>query len=915
MGTIRSNIGLASGINTGQLVDQLITLQRAPIVRLENRVSGFQSTDAAIKSLDAALLSISAAAKGLGNESNFNSFNVSNSDETQLFVETNNNASLGTFQFQTIRSAINHKSLSKGFVDANNQAIGSGTLSLSKGGRLDEPTFLDALNGAAGSRRGKIQITDRAGQTAQIDLTNAITLDEVVSAINSNRNVSVRVDVAEDHLAIIDESGGSAGDLEVKDLAGGFLANDLKIAGTSNTGEIVGGTIFSIVGSFRLDQIDDGNGLRRLNGAPDISITLTDDSVLDVNLDAAVTLNDVVNLINDHADNNGKLLAEFQNGRFQLTDLSGGGGTSGFTITDDNNSSVIRSLGLETVASNGQIVGSQVAAGLNSVLLRNLNGGKGIDTLGQVSLTDRTGQTALIDFTGVQSLGEVLHRIDTAKTSTGNRLSLRARVNGAGTGLEISDTSAGTGNLVVADVGTSTLAGQLGIEFNAASSSLDSGSLQLRYVNEATSLDGLTKSGTPISTGDILITDSGGNSATVSITGAVKNVGDAILRINTASGVAVRAELNSTGDGFVLIDEAGGPGTLSVEDLDANAAKDLKLTGVSVIGSDGKQRLDSRFRIVIDVSQGETLNDLVNQINGVTGFATASTFDDRSPFSPSHLVLRSNESGRQGRFVVEDLGLNLGLNTLESGQDALLQIGNSDGTALLVTSSNDRFENAVTGLDVTVLEPGSSPAEVTVVRDDKKVRDTITTFVDGLNEFFGQVDDQTGFDTETKVSGILQGNGAVLRAEDRLNRLISTNTGGSGKIRSLFDLGIRILKNGKLSINNNRLDKLITEDPEAVSDFFLNKKNGFSKIAEESLKQLTNTETGSLALEQQSIQKSVKSLSERITLLEVLLQGKRDRLLIQFAQMEQTLSSLQSQQQALPGISSLSITPAGRGIL
>jgi len=119
--------------------------------------------------------------------------------------------------------------------------------------------------------------------------------------------------------------------------------------------------------------------------------------------------------------------------------------------------------------------------------------------------------------------------------------------------------------LVIQDVGTSTLAAQLGIAIDEAQDSVDSGRLNLRYVNESTSLENYAPDGGGIGEGTIRIVDSAGNDAFIQITDSVKNIGDVIQRINIASGISVHAELNETGDGFVLIDEAGGSEALRVE--------------------------------------------------------------------------------------------------------------------------------------------------------------------------------------------------------------------------------------------------------------------------------------------------------------------------------------------------------------
>ena len=906
MSAIRSGVGLVSGINSAQVIDALITLQRAPILRLEGRVVGLQTTSSALKSLEATLLSITTSIQQIGLESTFTSFETQNSDSAQISVRSNSEATPGTYHFQAVREASTQSQLSRGYANADQQTIGTGTLVIATGGQLHQPTLLDALNSGNGIGRGKIQITDRSGVTAEIDLSDAHTVDDVLDAINGNADLSVTATTHGDHLVITDTSGATTSDLIVADLNNGHAAEDLGIAGSVSADTLTGTSVYEATDGFTLGQINDGNGLRRFKGAPDIRITLTDDSTFEVNLDDAVTLADVVNTINDHEDNAGKLSAALVNGRLELTDLTGGGGSSAFTVEDINSSSVVRQLGLNVAAVGSTISGQRLVAGLNSVLLRNLRGGQGIDQLGQISLTDRAGVSTTIDLTGAESLDEVINAINAAENG-GTKLQITARVNETGTGIEIEDTSgASASNLIIADVAGSTLAQQLGIEVDAAQNSIDSGRLDFRYVNEATSVSNYAPDGNAIEPGSIRIVDSAGNSAVIEISEAVKNIGDVIQRINATSGISVTAALNDTGDGLVLIDEAGGSGVLTVEEVDGNTAGDLRLLGDAVLGTDGKYRINSRFAAVIDVEADDTLDSLVQKINDAAGFVNASVFDDGSAFNSSRLSLTSTTAGSAGRLVIDDGGLGLDLSVLTEGEDALLRVGPNLETAFLIASSSNTFEDAASGIDVTVRQSSTKTAEVTVSRDHDAVENALESFVDNYNTFISTADNLTSYDVETNTRGVLQGLGIVLRVRNRLDSLMTRQFfGDSETYQSLVDMGIRIGEGGKLEFDKNRLTDALNENPQAVADFFQTEEEGFVDRAEAVVDSLTDPFTGTFILEENALNDSIQSLTARIEQLDQILEGRRERLIREFSNMETILSELSSQQQALFGLSTI----------
>ena len=166
---------------------------------------------------------------------------------------------------------------------------------------------------------------------------------------------------------------------------------------------------------------------------------------------------------NDNDDNGGKLTAALSNGRLVLTDNAGGGGT--LAVTDLNGANATEALGLDNAAVGNTLTGDRLLAGIGSKLTRNLNGGRGITTPGSITVTDRSGLTATLDFSSAESLDEILTAINGAvDDTTSEKLSLTARYSSTGTGIEVVDTSGATAsNLVIADVGGGSVAADLGL--------------------------------------------------------------------------------------------------------------------------------------------------------------------------------------------------------------------------------------------------------------------------------------------------------------------------------------------------------------------------------------------------------------------------------------------------------------------
>src|SRR5580704_6186802 len=458
---ITSSVGPTSGINYQNLITALETSQQQQVTDLQNQISTVQAQQTGYQTLEANLAPVTTAIQSLALPTTFQNFQVQLSDPTQLSVTAGNNAAPGSYQFQALQLASSQTDLSQGFVNSTSQTIGTGTLTIAAGGGLESPTLLSALNGNAGVHAGSIRITDAAGHTTTVDLSNAYTVNDVINAINNNGVAQVQASTSGGHLVITDQSGGS-GTLAVANVSGDQTATNLGIAQSTTSGAITGQNVYQTTTNTLLSQINDGNGLNTTPGAPSLQITLSDGTQLQVNLTGAETVGDVLNDINNATGNGGKLVASLSNGGIQLADTSGGTGT--LSVSDVNQSSVVEELGLNVAANGNTISGTSLLAGINSVLLRNLNGGQGITQTGQIQLQDRTGLTATVDLTGAQSLDQVINAINSATTTGGQKLNLTASVDPTGDGIQVTDTSGSTAdNLVIQDTGGSTLATQLGI--------------------------------------------------------------------------------------------------------------------------------------------------------------------------------------------------------------------------------------------------------------------------------------------------------------------------------------------------------------------------------------------------------------------------------------------------------------------
>jgi flagellar hook-associated protein 2 len=754
MGQITSSVGLISGIDTAAIIEQLVALESRPKTQIEQRNSVLEAQQTAYQTVNAQLLALRSAGSRLVADDAFEATTATSSDETIAEVSSGVGAAVGNYALSVKQLVGSQQTISRGFVDSDATFLApeGATLTFNRGeARLDRQTLLSELNGGQGVQRGYVRVTDRSGATTVIDLTTAVTLDDVTDAFNRATAVNVIAEVTGDGLTLTDATGQAASDLIVQDVGtagpNGGTAESLGLVASSSTGTIVGSNINTISEETYLSSLNDGNGLRALTGQPDLNITVAGGGSYDLNLSNAVTLEDLFDTIDTATGGDVTATINPDGTGLLLTDNTGGG--AGFAVTALNDSRAGLDLGILGSDDNadGEIVGGRALARLNSKLLRNLNGGEGLVAFGGgafVTVEPTTNLADLFQGAGLSTTGtgqadlEITPRdgsgpftvnfdnlttvqdlIDEVDSDTGGAVTLAIE----GNTLVATDNTGGTGELILQDVNGSTAVTELGLSVAAEVASVTGNDLD----PDGPVLDATT----------FTVTNSAGGGGTVDLAGA-ESIQDVIDAINDA-GVGVRASLNFAGTGFALTDTAGGVDPLIVED-DAGGvlATQLGLAGTFEDGQIDSGPLDyqyvhegsridnlgiarGRFTIrdsdgrssTVDLTQGneQTIADVLSEINS-RGLAINARVNDTG----DGLILEDTGSGAVGISVGEDgsttardLGL---LGDFEAGQ-------NVDGTfqrTIDVTATDtlaslaQKITDADVGVSAAVINDGSPGA-------------------------------------------------------------------------------------------------------------------------------------------------------------------------------------------------------------
>ena len=687
-----------------------------------------------------------------------------------------NSGGSGNLQVEEVGSGLTANDLGlSGINVAADEAVGQDLLGLYDGlalAKLNDGSGVDLLAGAA-----DLDVSFRDGTSLQVDIsslgspaqqataaTNAAAgLDAIVEltaakagAALNGVTISFVDDVAVtkgNETVVYDDSDPDNKTLTIHIDAGQTDANDVVSA-------INGDAIAGVVFSAGLATGSTGAGI----------ISTSDSGVTSGGADAvqaseAATLGDILQRLNEADPARLQAQISAAGDRIELIDLTvDSGGT--FAVTSLPGSEAAEDLGLTGAAVGGLLTSRRLQGGLKSPLLSSLQGGSGFGGLGQLDLTDRSGASATVDLSPAQTLDDVIAAINNAG------IGITAAVNKSRNGLQLNDTTGATANNLIVANGADglTTADKLNLTFDAAATSVDSGSFDLQTVNRRTRLDEYNGG---INDGTFLITDSAGAIATINTAGTdIETIGDVIDAINNST-VNVEARINDRGDGIVVIDNASGSGTFEVRDLGTGtAAADLRIAGLGAsvqVGGQTELAIVGSSGYTVDIDSDDTLQDLVTKINDLNAGASASIFSAGSGTAPHRISLLSQTSGTAGELLVDASGAGFNFDEITAAQDALLLFGGGvGGGGVLIASPNDRFDDVLDGVSLTINEASIDPVSIAVESSNESLVSSVQSFVDQFNLLRDKLDELTFFDEVRKLDR------NTLRVERNAARRIGT---------------------------------------------------------------------------------------------------------------------------------------------
>ena len=324
--------------------------------------------------------------------------------------------------------------------------------------------------------------------------------------------------------------------------------------------------------------------------------------------------------------------------------------------------------------------------------------------------------------------------------------------------------------------------------------------------------------------------------------------------------------------------------------------------------------------VEISISTSDTIDEILDKINSSNAGVFA-YYD----YHENKIVLRRNDFGNKAITVEDsnDILKTLGLASdgtnnpiFIAGQSAHIQVS-TNGVDFIDVYDDKNEGIEFNGLSFTIR---SVSTDITVVRvniDKESIKEKLKNFVDKWNEVMDFIHEkltekpvegknEEEMSDEDKMKGVLRNDRYLRSLFDRLKRFMTTEIDNDGKFHYLFEIGISSgdaggeytnMMLGKLTLDEDKLDKIIDEDLDDLWKFLGDGENSFMQRLHKFLWDLTkfNGEIDSVAGMNGRLFREQRLLAKEIADWINRLQKREEELWRKFSYMEEVISRFQAQ--------------------
>jgi flagellar hook-associated protein 2 len=322
-------------------------------------------------------------------------------------------------------------------------------------------------------------------------------------------------------------------------------------------------------------------------------------------------------------------------------------------------------------------------------------------------------------------------------------------------------------------------------------------------------------------------------------------------------------------------------------------------------GFDGFTAAEDAPPVEITIGPGQdTLTGIRDAINAASAGVTASILTDSSG---ARLVIRSEQTGADHGFSITTRDATgefdaLGFTAQRDPASAAGAQGNTRATNLQgrvdgapVESATNTLGNVLPGITIRASKTTASPRTVSIEHDRADIRTKIDAFVTAFNDLMSYIKAQTAYNESTKTPAALQGDRAALLVQSQFRGLATGTTQASQVFTRLSDVGISLQADGRLKVDDGKLNEAL-EDLEEVASLFGRDEagtaeDGLALRLAEMVDQLTSPD-GAIERKQSTLRDRLKRNQDEQARLEERVADVEKRLRAQYTALDSKMSKL-----------------------
>lgn len=297
-------------------------------------------------------------------------------------------------------------------------------------------------------------------------------------------------------------------------------------------------------------------------------------------------------------------------------------------------------------------------------------------------------------------------------------------------------------------------------------------------------------------------------------------------------------------------------------------------------------------------SSNNTLEGIRDAINAAAMGISATLINDGSS-TPYRLVLSSGSTGVNSSVKISTDGADAAIDALLAHDPAGVQHLAETATAqnaqvkingIAVSKTSNTISDAIEGVTLTLKKTSATPVDLAIAKDTAGISSSVNAFVKAYNDLSSTLQNLSAYNAASKSGAILQGDATVRTIQSQLRGLLSKAVGEAGTLHTLSDVGISFQKDGKLALDQTKLDKALSGSLADVANLFTS-GNGYATTLADWAGSILASD-GAIASRSDGLGQSIKQIGVQRAALETRLINIEKRYRAQFIALDVMLSNM-----------------------